>query len=975
MHSFILLLLVIAVNAVNAAEPPKLGNADTDAWSRHAQVGDGILPPAAEAAQAISFDGLCFREQGRPTFVASGSIHYARVPRELWRDRLLRLKRLGFTWVETYVFWNWHETVEGTFDFTGDRDLAAFLGLARELGLRVLVRVGPYSCAEWTEGGFPSWLRSRDGMRLRVDDSRYLTAVERWFDRLLPVVAAAQVHRGGAVGMVQLENEHPHGGGTSANEHGRAYFARLLAVARRHAIAVPIFFSGLHHSHDPAGEKPWDPTGRSNPWLSTEFWTVWYSNRGAADAGTLRGKDRATWKMIAFGAGGYNLYMAHGGTTFGTWNNDEVAASYDFGAPIGQIGDIRPLGTRLFQANTFATTCADLLFGAPRTVAGPEPVPGVRSWERSGPAGTIRFLDNPTDAPCRVEVPEGGSLVLAPGEIAPLFMGVQVDEVFTIASCAGRVLARLRDDAVTTLVLRLASGDQASVVVRAAGLGSAGMARVELAAAGAPAVHELVSGARRLRIVTLAQERIARTWIVDGDNGPTIVVGSGLPVSCSGGRLVAEVGDDVVLSIDRTGIVSWEAAASPAQPPLPALGAWSMRRADQGASVVLPADGWSAPGEPRQIGLDGGTAAWAWYRAVLDLPQGGSGVLRLSQLADRGQVFIDGLPVGRVTPDADGVPVQLAPGRHDVAVFAGHDGRDKMFFNTGVMATNDRKGLFGAPRLLVAGSGGGPTGAWRWRPYRGTGAPSAEELTASTSGPEWADVAWGADMFNRSKGRALAIAQFGALRGSLTEVRFTAVDDHAEVWCNGVRLGDHRGWRDPFTLAIPATALRPEGNVLAVVVGNSDGPGGFGGPAAVAAWDPMPGTGDGVVRGWSSREFEQAPSAGEWQPQVGATAPGVPCYWRTTFALGALPWRDLRLAWGRLGRGQVWLNGHALGRFPDPIDRRGLWLPLPWLRSDAVNELVVFDAEGGSPEGVGVVADGESSGPFLLYRPRGPARP
>lgn len=961
MRSISLLLLALCVNA---AEPPALGNADTDAWSKHAQVGDGILPPEAAAAQAITFDGVGFRDQGRPAFVASGSLHYARVPHELWRDRLLRLKRLGFSWVETYVFWNWHETVEGRFDFTGDRDLAAFLALAHEVGLRVLVRVGPYSCAEWTEGGFPSWLRSRAGMRLRVDDSRYLAAVDRWFDVLMPIVAAAQIHRGGAVGMVQLENEHPHGGGTSANENGRVYFARLLGLARRNGIAVPTFFSGVHHSHDPAGDKPWDPAGRTNPWLSTEFWTVWYNSRGAVDAGTLRGKTRATWKMIAFGAGGYNLYMAHGGTSFGTWNNDEVAASYDFGAPIGQVGDIRPLGHRLRQANLFATTCADLLLRAPKTVAGAEPAPGLRCWERTSANGTIRFLDNPGDTPRQVELPAGGSLVLAPGEIAPLFSGLRIDDAFTIEACAGRVLARLRDGAVTTLVLRVASADHAVAVVQAPGLRVGGEAAIIPLAAG-QVPFELSSGEHRLRIVVVDQERAERTWILDGDNGPAVLIGCGLPTSFSGGRLVAEAGDALVHAIDRSGVSAWRAEAAPAQSALPTLGSWSLCRGDGEATAEVGA--WPAADEPVQIGLGGGTAAWAWYRSRIDLAKGGSGRLRLERMADYAQVFVDGAPVGRVTRDADSVPLELAPGAHTLAVFTGHDGRDKMFFNTGVMAQNDRKGLFGSPRLLVPGTGGGETGAWRWRRFEGADAPRPEELAAATDGAGWADLAWGVDLFGRAKGRALAIARFGTLSGALTEVRFSAVDDQAEVWCNGVRLGSHRGWRDPFTLVIPAAALRPEGNVLAVLVGNADGPGGFGGPVSVVAWDPMPGSGDGVVHGWRSRELGEAAPATGWTADAGA-AVGVPCWWRTSFSSGARSAGELRFAWGGLGRGQAWLNGHALGRFPDRIDPRGLWLPPCWLRADAANELVVFDAEGGRPEGATLVADGEASAPVLVHR-------
>lgn len=116
---------------------------------------DGMFPPAAAAKRFIDFDGRGFLVNGKRTFLTSGSLHYARVPRELWRDRLLRMKRAGFNTVQTYVFWNFHEPREGTWDFSGSRDLDAFLKLVKQMGMYATVRVGPYICAEWDSGGFP----------------------------------------------------------------------------------------------------------------------------------------------------------------------------------------------------------------------------------------------------------------------------------------------------------------------------------------------------------------------------------------------------------------------------------------------------------------------------------------------------------------------------------------------------------------------------------------------------------------------------------------------------------------------------------------------------------------------------------------------------------------------------------------------------------------------------------------------------
>ena len=228
---------------------------------------DSIFPAAPPATAAIDMDGHRFSVRGERTVFASGSIHYPRVPRALWRDRLLRLKRAGFNTVETYTFWNTHESKEGVFDFSGQSDLDAFLTTAQSLGLYVIVRVGPYVCAEWDSGGFPVWLCFKPGLRVREENVPYEAAVARWFDHLFPIIARHQIHKGGSVVLVQLENEHPLGWGS---EVANGYFTRLREKALSLGLEVPHFFSGLNHGHEPMG-TPVEVAKRKVPWMSTEF--------------------------------------------------------------------------------------------------------------------------------------------------------------------------------------------------------------------------------------------------------------------------------------------------------------------------------------------------------------------------------------------------------------------------------------------------------------------------------------------------------------------------------------------------------------------------------------------------------------------------------------------------------------------------------------------------------------------------------
>ena len=123
----------------------------------------------------ISYDSKNFLMDGKPYTILSGAMHYFRIPREYWRDRLTKLKECGFNTLETYTCWNLHEREEGVFNFTGMLDIAAYIRLAGELGLNVIVRPGPYICSEWEFGGLPAWLLKYDKMPIRCNDPLYLS--------------------------------------------------------------------------------------------------------------------------------------------------------------------------------------------------------------------------------------------------------------------------------------------------------------------------------------------------------------------------------------------------------------------------------------------------------------------------------------------------------------------------------------------------------------------------------------------------------------------------------------------------------------------------------------------------------------------------------------------------------------------------------------------------------------------------------
>lgn len=170
-----------------------------------------------------------FVVRGRPILIYGGAFHYFRCPKPLWEDRFTKLRRAGFNTIETYVPWNWHERSEGKCDMT---DLEDWIAMAEKTGFYVILRPGPYICAEWDGGGFPGWLAGRD-IRWRSDSQACLDWSRHWYESVMPVIARHQITRGGRVIMVQLENEYEYSPENDAAK--KNYIAFLAAEARRWA--------------------------------------------------------------------------------------------------------------------------------------------------------------------------------------------------------------------------------------------------------------------------------------------------------------------------------------------------------------------------------------------------------------------------------------------------------------------------------------------------------------------------------------------------------------------------------------------------------------------------------------------------------------------------------------------------------------------------------------------------------------------
>ena len=370
----------------------------------------GSVSAAAAAAGSPSFTiaNDRFVKDGRPFDIRSGSIHYSRVPPEYWQDRLQRMRALGLNAVTTYVPWNFHETVEGQFDFSGAADFGKFLDIAATEQLVVMLRPGPYICGEWEFGGFPAWLLTKDGIEFRTNETSYITAVDKWWGELLPRVKPHLYSAGGSVVMVQLENEFD-GWGSYQQPEGHAYMNHLYDIASG-ALGTDVIFSTVDGADDgapfqndsrvfatvdgglsstPDGylgsfaqQKRFNAPGNS-PRMWTELWEGWFTSWGEStdqQNKTAEEVGAGVAAMLAANAS-FSLYMAHGGTNFGFWSGAEgggadiqpILTSYDYNAPIGEAGDhtIGSDGKDVFAA--IQTAIAKAV--GPAAISEPPPIP------------------------------------------------------------------------------------------------------------------------------------------------------------------------------------------------------------------------------------------------------------------------------------------------------------------------------------------------------------------------------------------------------------------------------------------------------------------------------------------------------------------------------------------------------------------------------------------------------------------------
>jgi len=315
---------------------------------------------AQKATHTFALGDSVFLLDNQPFQIISGEIHYPRVPREAWRQRMQMAKAMGINTIGTYIFWNVNEPEKDKFDFSGNNDIAAFVKTAEEEGLWVIVRPSPYVCAEWEFGGYPYWLQNEKGLVVRSKEKQYLDEYKKYIHEIGRQLSPYLITNGGNIIMMQVENEY---GSYGSDKEYMNINRRMFIDAGFNCLLytcdpakdvangkLPGLLTAVNGINDPAKLKSLvnQHNNGKGPYLVAEWYPAWFDWWGEAHH-TVPAEKYVTELDAMLAAGvSINMYMFHGGTTRGFMNGANCydtsyyqpqISSYDYDAPLDEAGN------------------------------------------------------------------------------------------------------------------------------------------------------------------------------------------------------------------------------------------------------------------------------------------------------------------------------------------------------------------------------------------------------------------------------------------------------------------------------------------------------------------------------------------------------------------------------------------------------------------------------------------------------------
>ena len=876
-------------------------------------------------------------------WLTSGSVHYFRTPSGLWADRLLKAKRAGLNCISTYVAWNFHEPEEGKWQLSGDHDLVQFIQLAGELGLYVILRPGPYICAEWDFGGLPGWLSSKSGIAYRTSNAAYMHYFDKYFANILPRLAELQVTRDGNIILIQNENEYM----MTTMPERENYLRFISQLFRRAGFDIPIINCNLFS--DPPVEDSiecvngWDRCIQllkrlrlrqpAAPLFVTEFWTGWFDYWG----GEHHRRDDlevARRAMEILGAGAQlNYYMWHGGTNFAFWGSQLNATdtsyqttSYDYDAPLAEGGGLtdkyyltRPINTLATQMGRFFASCT-------------AEAPGVRIHDNTdvlnlaGPLGRWAIVTNNGRAEIEtatISLPAGQELTvpLKPLGAVAIPMELQLGPKLKLDYANCTPLGLFGEN---TLVLHGPEGWEAKISING-----------ELLCHEVPDGDEpLVIEHEMLRIVLINSDLATRTWWVDGQ----LIFGP---------DYVGETPEQIVehprtkqnftLSADGQLKHKKTSAAQPPKPTSPRVGVWKRVAVCQELGKKDTLD-WKKIDRPRNADALGAHHGYMWYRIQITETRLKTRYLFAPHCRDRATIFLNGMRIGvwGTGQDATTSPIRatMKKGKNTLTLLVDNLGR----INFGARLGQE-KGLFG--HLFDA------------RPIK----PNKFKLKAADSFSKRIVPRSSVHLLGKLEALPVweATAEFTLSKVVPIHLSFTDLPHHVAVLCNERMAGFFQassadGKTNNYGDVTLGAGLKKGRNTIKLLLWGDATKQDLGKVTFHALKESISQQATWSFRPWEVPELSAVRTARRRHPAWYASK----FKWRQTTV-------PLFLQIAGAKKGQILLNGHNVGRFWTIGPQQYYYLPECWL--EQTNQLLIFEENGLAPRNC-----------RLVFRPRGPYR-
>lgn len=884
---------------------------------------------ANETKDDIKYDSKSFFINGKRVFLNSAAIHYFRMPKEEWREILVKAKLAGINCIDTYFAWNVHEPNEGEWNFEGDADCGAFLDLCTELGLWVFARPGPFICAEWDFGGFPWWLSQKTGVKFREYNDMYLKYVDLYFDCIMEVIRRRQITQGGSVILVQVENEY---GYLADDETGRAYLCHLRDGLIRRGIDVPLitcvggvegaieganFWSGADNQYANLVQKQPD-----TPKVVTEFWGGWFEHWGgpAATQKTPQLYEKRMFEAVQAGFEGISHYMFFGGTNFAGYGGRTVGSSdifmvtsYDYDAPLNEYGRTTP---KYFAAKRFTYFIYAiepfLLESEPFDPGGIKASQGIKVRGRRLQDQRLLFVESAKEEreTFHVTLEEGRTLPVTvnPGEIVPVLDRFRILGGVSL-TCNTYIACNESIDGIHTLIMHAKNGQRSMVELNAEEeiLYSDEQPLLYTISADnrtvsfdfyhftEPQAVQLSVGGKPLRLIILNTSEMDKTWRIG--EGQWISGCYDLNVGSNG-----DISGCMENAMDR-GFAEFEVLQ------LPVLDDWKSKTLDlgavQGVATALPKD-FSSFSQP---------FGYLLYSCQIESEADRSTVLILPKLQDTARIYMNGTEIRLIREvGSASIEVDLRKGNNKLQILVQNMGRLNFSPYLG-----EPKGLFDTGYLN--GSVLDLRRGWKF----GEETVHLDQVTKLDGQP--------------------ALSRTFRVEGYNRAILVGAVS--APLIINGkeVPTEGYQNWFAHKTVDI-SEYIRQGDNVMEM-------------PFYKAPINRL-----------QLLSYHASDSIGEWSmaglvdgmPASGSIAgTRSPAWHRCEFDKPALPETvhvKLKLRLTGLSKGTIWLNGINLGRYWQIGPQEDYKVPMSWLKD--TNEIVLFDEEGRSPEKVKLLFDDQS---------------